>query len=420
MWPRRPGQRDADVVLSVSDPGPRPSAWHDDQVMSFPKRRISDHADDKFSTGRNGTVRTHRDLSTLLGRVQEGDLVVLDRRDLDAATAKALLDRRPWAVLNAAEFISGRFANLGPKVLADGGVLLLEADPDQVRSLTDGTVLRLDQDTLYDGAIIAADVRRLSGDEISRRMEQARSGLASQLDSFAHTASEFLRREEPLLLHGTGAPDLRTKLRGRTVVVVGPLTTRADLKRLRTFTREQKPVVIGVDAGGDLAARTYRRVAVLILSGAGAAEDRTLARTREVVLSGTGDAVRRRLEQRNLPVHEIHTSVPGADIGLVLAHLGGARLIVPTGSPGTIEEFIDRGRNDQASNVLTRLRLGGSVVEAAAVPELYTGRVRRWQLGALGLVAVGVLAFSAVSTPVGQDHWRQLGHHLPASWGIGR
>src|SRR5215212_6157386 len=96
------------------------------------------------------TVRTHRDFRSLIGRVEEGDLVVIDRRDLDAASARALLDRRPSAVLNAAEFVSGRFANLGPAVLADAGVLLLEGDPAEVLSVKDGTLLRLDGSTLYD------------------------------------------------------------------------------------------------------------------------------------------------------------------------------------------------------------------------------------------------------------------------------
>lgn len=384
--------------------------------MSFPKRRISDPVTD----GRSGTVRTHRDLATLLTRVREGDLVAIDRRDLDATTARALLARKPWAVLNASEFISGRFANLGPRLLAEHGVTLLEADPEHVRALTDGSVVRLDGSTLYEGAVVVADVRPLTLDEVDQRMEQARTGIAAQLDSFAHTASEFLRREEGLLLHGTGAPELRTKLAGRTVLVVGPQTTKAELRRLRTFIREQKPVVIGVDAGGDLAARVRRRVDVLVLSGPGVAEDRTLARTREVVLNGTGEAVRRRLEQRNLPTHEIRSSAPGADLGMLLAHLGGARLVVPTGSPGTLEEFIDNTRNDQASNVLTRLRLGGTVVEASAVPLLYTGRVRRWHLAVVLLAAAAVLAFTVAATPVGQDLWRDFGDLLPESWGVGR
>lgn len=383
--------------------------------MSFPKRRTSESS----AGGHTVTVRTHRDLSTLIARAGEGELIALDRRDLDAATARALLAKKPWGVINGAEFISGRFANLGPRLLADAGVVLLETDREHVQSLSDGGTVRLDGTTLYDGAVVLTDVHVVEPEEIERRMDQARTGLAAQLDSFAHTTSEFLRREEALLLHGTGAPDLRTDLRDKTVVVVGPATTAAQLRRLRSFLREQKPVLVGVDGGADLLARKRRKIDVLVLSGQGVVEDRTLARSGEVVLNGTGEAVSRRLEKINLPVHTMHTSAASTDVGLILAHLGGARLVVPTGSPATLEEFIDNSRSDQASNVLARLRLSGRLVEADAVPLLYTGRVRRWQLAVVLLTAVAVLAFTVAATPIGQDRWEQARDHLP-TWAGGK
>ncbi|MGO4257471.1 putative cytokinetic ring protein SteA [Marmoricola sp. RAF53] len=372
--------------------------------MSFPKRRTPEPA----VPGHRATLRSHRDLGTLISRVEEGDIVALERRDLDATTARALADRKPYAVINGAEFISGRFANLGPRLLADAGVLLLEADPARVRGLTDGAEVRLDGTTLYAGALVAADVRVLHPEEIAGRMDDARSGLADQLATFAHTASELVRREEGLLLHGTGAPALRTPLEGRTVVVVGPTATEADLARLRTFLREQKPVLIGVDAGADLLARKRKRPAVVVLSGPGRVEDKTLDRADEVVLTGGGEAARKRIEQRNLPVHTVATGIGALDVGLLLAHLGGARLVVPVGAHGTLEEFIDRGRGDQASAVLTRLRLGATLVEADAVPLLYTGRVRPAHLVVLLLIALAVLAFTIVATPIGNEWWHDL------------
>lgn len=378
--------------------------------MSFPKRRTADPA----LPGHQATLRTHRDLDMLLGRVQEGDIVALERRDLDAATARALLDRKPFAVINGAEFISGRLTNLGPQMLAEAGVLLLESDAAQVRGLTDGARVRLDGTTLYAGSVVAADVRVLEQAEIDERMEQARSGLADQLTSFAHTTSEFVRREEGLLLHGTGAPTLVTEMAGRTVVVVGPESTAADLKRLKAFVGEQKPVLIGVDAGADLLALRHKRVDVVILTGAGQVEDRTLERVTEVVLTGSGELARKRIDQRDLPTHELRSDVAGADLGLLLAHLGRARLVIPVGGPTTLERFIDRERSDQASSVLVRLRLGSSLVEADAVPLLYTGRVRMWHLLLLLLVALAVLAFTVIATPIGHEWWTDLRNE----WGI--
>lgn len=364
------------------------------------------------------TVRAHRDFRTLLTRVEPGDLVVIERRDLDAASARLLAERRPLAVLNAAEFVSGRFANLGPSVLLDAGVRLLEGDPDQVRALKAGTTARLDGDTLRtDAATI--DVHRLTAEEVRDRMDRARAGMSSQLDTFAHTASEFLRREDDTLLNGSGLPGLRTALEGRTVVVVGPQATAADLRRLRTFLREQRPVLVGVDAGAELLLRGRRRLDVLVLGADADPSERALRRAREVVLHGAPEGVRRKVDKLNVPTHTVTTGVASTDVALLIAHDAGARLVVPVGDPATLEALIDRGRSDQASTVLTRMRLGTSVVEASAVPLLYTGRVRMWHLLLVLLLAVAVLAFTVAVTPIGNDAWHDLLDRLPSRLGGG-
>lgn len=375
--------------------------------------RIRPRADDRAeATGETATVRTHRDFRTLLTRIEPGDLVVVDRRDLDAVSAKQLAERRPLAVLNASEFVSGRFANLGPSVLLDAGVILLEGDPREVQALKAGTVVRLDGDVLHAGESTRVAVRRLTSEEVHDRMDRARAGMASQLDTFAHTASEFLRREQAVLLNGDGLPELRTRLAGRTVIVVGPHASGADLRRLSSFLRQERPILIGVDGGAELLSRR-RRLDVVVLSRDGAPSERTVRRAREVVLHGAGDAVRRQVDKANLPTHQVTTSAASIDVALLLAHRAGARLIVPVGDPATLEELIDRERSDQASTVLTRMRLGTSVVEAGAVPLLHTGRVRGWHLLVLLLVAIAVLALAIAATPIGNDWWHQLIDHLP-------
>jgi uncharacterized membrane-anchored protein len=83
----------------------------------------------------------------------------------------------------------------------------------------------------------------------------------------------------------------------------------------------------------------------------------------------------------------------------------------------TLEEFIDTDRSDQASSVLTRLRLGTTVVDASSVPLLYTGRVRLWQVLLVLLAALVVLGVTIAATPIGNDWWHDLRHHLPAQLG---
>src|SRR3954471_10693533 len=76
--------------------------------------------------GVHGTARVDRRVSALLPRLKPGDVAVLDVLDLDKPTAQALADARVAAVVDASELISGRYPNLGPQLLADSGVLLVD------------------------------------------------------------------------------------------------------------------------------------------------------------------------------------------------------------------------------------------------------------------------------------------------------
>ena len=81
-------------------------------------------------------------------------------------------------------------------------------------------------------------------------MDQARSGLAVQLDTLTHNAGEFLRREQDLLLDGRGLPDLTTSIAGRPAIVVVSFE-HSELVPLRRFVRELDPVIIAVGGAAD-------------------------------------------------------------------------------------------------------------------------------------------------------------------------
>ena len=74
----------------------------------------------------------------------------------------------------------------------------------------------------------------------------------------------------------------------------------------------------------------------------------------------------------------------------------------------TLEEFLDRQRPGLASTYLTRLKVGPRLVDAAAVPYLYAGRVRPWHLFLVMLAGLVALAAAIAVTPVGQEWADQL------------
>lgn len=363
--------------------------------------------------GISGAARVDRRTPAAIGRARSGDVLVLAHQDMDRATAQAIAARGVAAVINTRPFISGRYPNLGPELLVDRGVLLVEVDGERwMHEWRDGVVLRVHDGEIHAGEEHLVTGRVLTASVVAAEMEAARTGLVSQLQSFTHNATEFLRREQDLLLHGLGAPGLRTVMTGRPVVVVAPgVDAEQDLRRLRRFIDEQRPVLVGVDVGVELLHRATLRPHLAVVGTEGLAaidEDEALRRSREVVLH-TDRAGRvggaERLEALGIRPQRFPTDATTEDLALLLAEIGDASVIVCVGTHATLDEFLDRHRPGLASTFLTRLRVGPRLVDARAVPDLYVGRVRLWQLLLVLLVGLLALGVAVAATPVGNEWW---------------
>lgn len=390
-------------------------------LMKFPSRRASAPE----LPGLSGKARVERRTGSLTSRLTSGDVVVVHRPDLDATSARALLDHEVAAVVNSAPFVTGSYPTLGPQLLADAGVLLLEATPEQVSKISDGSTVRIHEGTVYgeDGELLRA--RQLGPDEISGAREKARDGLGRQLEAFAHNSSEFLRREQDLLLNGEGLPHLRARIAGRPVVVVarGPRHD-AEIETLRDFVREQRPVLIAVDGGARVLLSHRMRPDVVVVSAHLVGTDDDDALPEELLRSARELAVHERRSQRTsgndrlqrwgIGAARITSDADPFDLALLLAHASGASLIVPVGRDAGFEEFLDRARSSQASSFLTRLRVGERLVDVSAVPKLYSGRVRTWHLVLILLVALATLWLAMATTPIGNVWWHDTGNWIHA------
>lgn len=376
--------------------------------------------------GVTGTARVDRRTSAVVRRARPGDVAVIDHLDLDRSHAEALVDAGVIAVVNAASFISGRYPNLGPNLLANAGVVMVDnAGADVLKAVHDGSRVRIVDGKVFQGEEVLAEGTVLTAADIATRMEDARGGLATQLQSFTHNTTEFLRREQDLLLHGQGVPDLRTRINGRPVViVVRGYDYREDLRKLRRYIREQSPVLIGVDGGADALLEAHQRPDVVVVGeqglGSGSTNageqaqkisDRALREAREVVVHAdrSGRAIGAdRLDRIGVRTQKISASGTSEDVAMLLADASGASLIIAVGTHATLDEFLDRQRSGLASTFLTRLRVGPKLVDAKGVHQLYAGRVRLWHLALVLLAGLVALGIAIAATPVGGGWWEDL------------
>lgn len=341
-------------------------------------------------------LRVDRRTKDLTKRLQPGEIAVIDHADLDRVSAEALIACRPAAVVNAATSITGRYPNVGPQLLVDAGIPLLDHAGAEVMSLQEGTIAHLDDADLRVGAHVVASGELLTPETVATAMAAAREGMSQQIERFAENTLEFMRREKDLLFDGVGVPDIRTDLDGRhALIVVRGYHYKEDLEILSHYIREYRPVVIGVDGGADalLEARVRPH---LIVGDMDSVSDAALRCGAEIIVHAYRDGHAPGLERvRGLGIEPVVFPATGTseDVAMLLADDKGATLIVAVGTHATLDEFLDKGRSGMASTFLTRLRVGSKLVDAKGVSRLYRQRISGWSVLLMlvaGILAVGV------------------------------
>jgi uncharacterized membrane-anchored protein len=350
--------------------------------------------------GVSGTVRLDRRTKNLTKRLQPGDIAVIDHVDIDRVSADALVGCKVAAVVNAAPSISGRYPNLGPEILINAGIPLLDdVGKDVFARVKEGARLRLDGGQLLteEGEVVA-EGRVHDRPSVAMAMTEAKAGLSTQLEAFATNTMEYMKRERALLLDGVGVPDVATQIEGRHVlVVVRGYDYKEDLQALRPYIRDYRPVLIGVDGGAD-ALREAGYQPDMIVGDMDSVSDDSLTCGAEVVVHAYADGRApglARVQDLGVEAITFPASATSEDIAMLLADEKGATLIVAVGTHATLVEFLDKGRGGMASTFLTRLRLGGKLVDAKGVSRLYRSRI-----STAALVVLVLAAFLAIGSAI--------------------
>jgi uncharacterized membrane-anchored protein len=347
-----------------------------------------------------GSARLDRRTKRLVGRLRPGEIAVIDHVDLDRVAADSLVAVGVAAVLNAKPSISGRYPNLGPEVLVEAGVPLLDdLGEDMFRQVREGDRVRIEGNTVFvDGEPVGHGVRQ-DAETIAKAMADAREGLSVQIEAFAANTMEYLRQERDLLLDGVGVPDVETPIAGRhCLIVVRGYDYKADLDVLRPYIREFKPVLIGVDGGADALVEAGYTPDVIV-GDMDSVTDDVLRCGAEVIVHAYPDGRApglARVNQLGIPSITFPAAATSEDIAMLLADERGASLLVAVGTHATLVEFLDKGRGGMASTFLTRLKVGSKLVDAKGVSRLY-----RQSISGSSLLLLVVSAIAAMAAAVG-------------------
>jgi uncharacterized membrane-anchored protein len=372
----------------------------------------------------SGPVRSGRRTKLLVKHLEQGDVALIDHLDIDRVSAEELIAAGAVAVLNCRPSSSGSYPNLGPQLLVEAGILLIDlpddslfdtlAEGDQVVAIAVGgldggqwaragrpavgEVLRAGE-LLARGEVL--DLPRIRAETEARRRE-----IGEALERFASNTIEHMREERELLAGRIELPRFTTDFRDRsTLVVVRGVGHQRDLRALRPFIRDMHPVIVAVDGGAE-ALLEKGLTPDMIVGDMDSAGEAALRCGAELVVHCYPDGRapgRRRLEALGLPFKLVPAPGTSEDVAMLIAAEKGARLIVSVGSPFNLVEFLDRNRKGMSSTFLTRLRIGETLVDAKGVSRLYRPRPGLTPL--LVVIAAGLIAMLAVvwMTPALRD-----------------
>ena len=179
-------------------------------------------------------VRVDKKTKHLTQRLQAGEIAVIDHADIDRIAAETLVAAAPSAVLNAAKSTTGRYPNMGPSIIVDAGITLIDDLGSRIMNLKEGTKVTIEGNSVFqNGQLVAEGVQQTPG-TIAADLEEARKGVSTQIEAFAANTMEYLRRERDLLLDGVGVPEVKTKFAGKhALIVVRGYHYQEDLRSLR-------------------------------------------------------------------------------------------------------------------------------------------------------------------------------------------
>jgi len=341
------------------------------RIPALLSRRNGASADEAIG----GTARLGRRTKHLVKRLGPGDVAVVDHLNIDRIAAEELIATGVRAVLNASRSSNGRYPNTGPLLLARAGVLLVDVeDGDPFELLRDGDSL-----TIRGGAVSVGGNELLRGrvlgvEELERQLDEQRERVDEALAEFAENTVAHVRQETDLLTGSVEFPPTRASFRDRHVlIVVRGDHHRRDLKALRAYIRDVRPLVVAVDGGADGALEAGLKPD-LILGDMDSASDAALRCGAELIVHAYPDG-RAPGRDRLLEMELEHTLLPAAgtseDVAMLMAYEKGAALIVSVGAHFNLIEFLDRKRGGMSSTFLTRLRIGERLVDAKGVSRLY-------------------------------------------------
>ncbi|MDX6698307.1 MAG: hypothetical protein QOE65_1704 [Solirubrobacteraceae bacterium] len=345
-----------------------------------------------------GIARLGKRTKRLVKRLRRGDIAIIDHLDVDRVSAEDLIACGVECVVNCAPSTSGSYPNAGPLLLVQAGIHLVDAPGAPLFDvLEDGDPIVVRQgEVLRHGEVVARGEVQ-DPKTVQDLTDQRRREIGEALEAFAQNTVQHMVQERELLAGKLELPQFATEFRDRTaLVVVRGVDHKRDIRALRPYVRDTRPVLVGVDGGADALIEEGFKPD-MIVGDMDSATEGALRSGAELVVHAYPDGRapgREAVERLGLPFKIVPAPATSQDVAMLIAAEKGASLIVSVGSHFNLVEFLDKNRQGMSSTFLTRLRIGEILVDAKGVSRLY--RPQPGSAPVALVLAMGIIVLIAV------------------------
>lgn len=355
----------------------------------------------KESSVRSGRVRIDDRPRHLATRLEDGDIAVINVADLDRESAEALVAASPAAVLNAQPSLTGRVRAMGPRLILDAGIALVDDLGQDIMTLREGQHVTVrGAKVLVDSTLIATGVA-----VTYRDLDVEIADSAALFAGFEGAIEDYLVKDGATVLRGVDVPELPGVGERPILLVTGSSKAAGELRALARWRFEAAPFVVAVDAGADIALKAHLPLDAVV-GDADLMSEKAIRRARSFIVRVGGDGLApgaERLNRMGIVYERIAMAGTSLDAAIVVAAHSSATAVVTAGVSYGEAELVDAGRSLVAPAFFSRMALGARLIGAQAVAATFRPRPRGWTLVLLALVAIALMGVALWTTPWGND-----------------
>lgn len=347
-----------------------------------------------------GTIKMDKRTKNLVKRLNPGEIAIIDHRDIDEVAAESLVEKKVLAVINADKSISGRYPNMGPSILCEAGIPIIDdVGKDIFVLLKENDKITIIDNEIYKDGVFIKSGKLLTKDVINYKLQESRENIGVELDKFIENTLEYAKKEKYFILGGVELPNTKTRFKNRhALVVVRGKDYKEDLFTIKQYINDVKPILIGVDGGAD-ALLEFGLVPDIVIGDMDSVSDEALKKAKEIIVHAYPDGRAPGLERVTaLGLKAEIFKAPGTseDIAMLLAFEKGADLIVAVGTHSSMIDFLEKGRKGMSSTFLVRLKVGEKLIDAKGVNKLYRETFKISYIFSIilaALIPLGVIAY---------------------------